>query len=172
MKLEVWGPVEGWSKYEVSNMGRIRSFNGNSKEPKLRTLIKTQQGYLKVIFYDGKNRNKTFIVSRLVASAFLQKPEDCDQVAHLDGDRTNNTVGNLMWCTAKENSSHKKVHGTAPIGERNPKAKLKEADVLSIKSLCKKGVDQSEIANTFGVNRRTVSAINCGVNWSHLKECV
>lgn len=178
-----WRTVEGWPNYQVSSDGQVRSFSirgGNKVHPlkkpdvpRLRSLTLGQSGYYKVIFYSSylseKQITKTFLVNRLVAMAFLGKGNEGEQVAHLDGNRKNNKVENLKWCSAKENSSHKFIHGTMPIGSKNSNALLKECDVLEIRELCKKGeIPQVQLAKRFGVNPRTISAINKNISWKHV----
>lgn len=116
---EVWRPIHGYEGlYEVSNHGHVRSLqktivqhfkNGKEKERKLKSrniaLINNGNGYIYVSFMKhGKRKN--FYVHRLVADAFIEKPEGKDFVNHIDYDRSNNHVDNLEWCTVKENVRH------------------------------------------------------------------
>jgi len=96
--------------YEVSTYGRVKSLNyrhtGNAQIMKPKVVTK---GYLAVtIFKDGKG--KTIRVHRLVAIAFIPNPLNLPQVNHIDGDKKNNRVDNLEWCTNHQNSSHPNVN--------------------------------------------------------------
>jgi hypothetical protein len=62
-------------------------------------------GYLQLsLTKDGKRSN--FLIHRLVAIAFIPNPNNLPIVNHLDGDKRNNNVSNLEWCTQKDNIRH------------------------------------------------------------------
>ena len=100
--------------YEISNTGKIRNMNTNKE-------LKTQdkKGYNKVSLHIGKNRKRKAI-HVMVAEMFLdkndfkyapsEKKEDIDinklQVNHKDGNKKNNNVDNLEWCTSTYNIEH------------------------------------------------------------------
>lgn len=93
---EIWKVIEEEPKYEVSNFGNIR----NSKTKRLRKLEMNEKGYLRV------KLNKQYRVHRLVATAFIDNPENKPEVDHIDGDKRNNRVDNLRWVTGKENMNN------------------------------------------------------------------
>ena len=117
---EIWKPIPGYEGiYEASNLGRIRTANGkttsNAKYPvrvwKQRVLKAKVQprscGKLDQrvnLWKDGVE--ETYLVSRLVAMAFLPTPYDKLTVNHINGDPMDNRVDNLEWCTLQENIQH------------------------------------------------------------------
>ena len=67
--------------------------------------MKLTKGYLGVRIYKNL-KGKTFKIHRLVAQAFIPNPNNLLQVNHIDGDKENNRVDNLEWCTCEENMKH------------------------------------------------------------------
>jgi hypothetical protein len=103
MMAERWEAIPEYDgKYEVSNMGNVRSLKGKTKLLQQKTL---NTGYLYVsLTYKGKSKNKT--IHRLVANAFLDKVEGKTFVNHIDGNKKNNNIENLEWVTRSENMKH------------------------------------------------------------------
>lgn len=99
---EQWKPVVGYEDlYFVSNLGRIYGI----KRKRLISICLRKDGYTKVGLY--KNGIRThFGVHRLVAQAFIENPCNFPQVNHIGENKTNNSVDNLEWCTAKQNMNH------------------------------------------------------------------
>src|SRR5690606_21072092 len=118
MENEEWKEIEGFPEYEVSSLGRVRSFWKRGCKPQItdspRVLkpVDNGKGYLQVGLYLGGKVYKQ-LIHRLVCEAFHGEPPTPEhEVAHWDGDRSNNAVGNLRWATPAENMSDKKRHGT------------------------------------------------------------
>ena len=106
MKKEHWKVIEEFPDYEVSDKGRIRRLTpckGTYKGRILNTFI-NNVGYECVTFKKDKQYCRT--VHRLVAIAFLPKPDGCNEINHKDENKLNNTVENLEWCTRKYNMNY------------------------------------------------------------------
>lgn len=111
---EIWKNVKDYENiYQVSNLGRVkrlRSFrkNGASGYYQAEKILKQTgrgNGYL-CVHLSKNGESKIFSTHILVAIAFLEKDEIQTQVNHKDGNRKNNVISNLEWCTAKENIIH------------------------------------------------------------------
>ena len=59
-----------------------------------------------MVHLNKNGSSKTYLVSRLVAQAFIPNPQNKEQVNHIDGNKKNNAVWNLEWATPQENTQH------------------------------------------------------------------
>lgn len=100
--MEIWKDIKNLEgKYQVSNLGNVR----NKKTFVVLNPRINKYGYRQIIFkYDGKEKTK--LVHRLVAEAFLENPNGYEIVNHIDYNRLNNNVDNLEWCTVADNVHH------------------------------------------------------------------
>lgn len=105
--MEQWKPIEGYSDYEVSSAGRVRSLKyGKERILKPR---KNSDGYFCIVTCMN-GREASHRIHRLVATAFLPNPNNYPQVDHIDRDITNNCMENLRWVTQSENSFNTHRH--------------------------------------------------------------
>lgn len=101
---EIWRQINGFSRYEVSSFGRIRSNIGRSKILKPST---SPIGYLRYTLISDTKEKKGFLIHRLVAQAFLSDWDENLTVDHIDKNPSNNNLTNLRMLTLFENASKK-----------------------------------------------------------------
>lgn len=126
--IEKWKDIAGYEGiYEVSNLGRIKTVArvdraGKPVPERIRSNVEVH-GYLYCELWKD-NHSKRFAVHRLVASAFIPNPEGKPEVNHIDGNKKNNVISNLEWCTYSENAYHAFKNNLARAydrsGENNP----------------------------------------------------
>lgn len=178
--MEIWKNIEGYKgRYKVSNYGRVLSEkrvyllkDGRSytKSKKLMSPNPANNGYLKVQL-SLKSKAKTVSVHRLVALHFKQNPRHLPQVNHIDGDKTNNHVDNLEWCSRVENIAHA-VRNRLIVskGTNNPNCKLTLIQVAQIQSLVSAGATNKFIfeSELYPVTKENINSIRHKKSWSHI----
>lgn len=141
--METWREVDGFGGlYEVSDLGNVRSVDRRTRDGRFwkgRSLGKytAGSGYKSVVLsVDGVYHRE--YIHRLVAKAFIPNPYGKPEVNHIDGDKTNNCVGNLEWVTKSENGLHSyRVLGRKPScngkGKPSGRRKLTDSQVAFIR---------------------------------------
>jgi hypothetical protein len=151
-----WRDVKGFEGfYQVSNTGRVRSldrhngvrvFTGRELNP-----CKNNEGN-PIVSMRGLTK-RSIVVNQLVAQTFLPSIAGCRKSRHIDGDRTNNHVNNLEWVVYKR---------------RQPKGrgrKLNRAKVAEIRALIDKGMNLTQIADSYQVDISMISRIKSNKAW-------
>lgn len=108
---EIWKETSYNSNYMISNYGRVMRIH----KCKRSIILKQKQKNYLCVNLGCNGKTKTILVHRLVALAFIDNPLDKPMVNHIDGNKYNNCVSNLEWCTRQENAIHSvKVLGNIP----------------------------------------------------------
>lgn len=177
---EEWVQVEGTTDYYVSNLGRVLSYKRSY--PKFLSPRPTAKGYFRANIH-GRDRS----VHRLVITHFGNEPTDelknlCEgtyngvEINHIDGDKTNNSIYNLEWCSRQDNIVHSNELGlrSAPAGEKNPRATLTDEEVVEIRRIYSKSKSSTYTefcrmeSVTRGVSFDIIYNIIRNKTWTHL----
>lgn len=170
---EVFEDLKGYEdSYQISDSGRIftkrrlvgnQIYYGRELVPQV-----TRDGYLKITLCK-EGICKKFYLHRLVAIQFINNNYNLPQVNHKDGNKLNNSVSNLEWCTKEYNQNHAVRTKLMQRGQERPSAKLTENQVLEIYKL--KGILRAQdIADQYGVSKNTINCILRGSKWKYLYE--
>lgn len=184
MTMEVWKSIPGFSNYEASNRGCIRSvrrweadlkrkdgrhgrqhYGGTILKPTIKKSIGHRFGYAYVSLRGNDKYAKRY-VHRLVLLAFIGTPPDGMHACHNDGDSLNNNIENLRWDTPSANQLDRKRHGTA----FNPSIKLNEEKVRYIRNYPDKSSRAVKIhMKLFNVGPTTIYNILNGKTWQQIR---
>lgn len=113
---EIWKDIPNYDGlYQISNFGRVKSFNSSKKHFNqnyhfLKPNV-SNNGYEQVTLYNKNRERHKYLVHKLVAEAFLSNPHNYPCVNHKDENKLNNSVDNLEWCSYAYNNAY----GTARI---------------------------------------------------------
>lgn len=126
--MEIWKDIHNFPGYQVSNKGRIKSFQKgrwNKNKPKIMKTSDDGNGYLKVMLYSNVD-NKRYCkkVHRLVAEEFIKHNDENDTVDHIKSGplgKLDNSVENLRWISRRENI--KKAYDDGMCNERIHKSR-------------------------------------------------
>jgi hypothetical protein len=180
--MEMYKTIPEFPDYLVSIFGRVKTKSRklryvhavtqqehfrNTEERFLKVHFNNKTGYKFYQLYKSKKMYNRPI-HRLVADAFLVREPGKNCVNHIDGNKHNNVVSNLEWCTDEYNHEHATKTGLAARGSRVGGAKLDERSVAAIKYLLGIGISHPHLAKAFAVTRSTITLINTGKTWASL----
>jgi len=163
--MEVWKNIDGFRElYQISNLGRVRR-KDSFKVLKPLTLTK---GYKGVRLYVDKLNAKTQKIHRLVAKFFIDNELNLPQVNHIDGNKSNNMVENLEWCTNDYNMNHAISNMLVKVGEDRFASKVSEESLMHIQSLINFGFTIKQMSVLYNISKNSMKEIVKGHSYSHL----
>jgi hypothetical protein len=169
--MEVWKNIDNFDYYLISNLGRVKSLpryvNGKNNKKRLiseRVLKQylNKYGYWVVGLIDNNGNKKPHLVHRILATAFIENPDNKRTINHKNGVRSDNSLDNLEWATYSENIKHSFVvlgrkptmitgkdcwlyglkgknhpgygnsHNKGKVGSKNPNSKKIKCDTLDL----------------------------------------
>jgi len=151
--------------YTISNKGVIRSlYTGKIIKQYL-----NRYGYYQVRLYkNNKPRNCT--VHRLVAETFIPNIHNAESVNHIDGNKTNNKVENLEWCSSGENFSKAYHAGLIAKGNLNGNSIFNEEQVRFIRDAYKSGYSERRLARVFNTTHDVIDDIISRKSYSNVSD--
>jgi len=152
--------------YKIFENGKVWSNLSNKfLKPQL-----SLNGYYKFSLRNKNNGCSNVLLHRLIALAFIPNPYDLPQINHKDGNKLNNSLNNLEWCTPLYNVRHAYKNNLMKpaIGPALPQTKLLPKQVIEIKDLFNSKLSRKEIAHIFNVGTSTIDDIYHNRTWKWL----
>lgn len=164
-------PIPGHDGYFASRCGCIVS--QRKYEPAVLKPVRHTMGYRQVGLRTEDGKFKTQLVHQMVLLAWVGPRPEGAVVNHINGDKADNRLENLEYCSQSENMAHACRLGLSPKpptrrGKNAPKAKLCEQQVLALRELAANGARVKDLAATFGITPATASKIVLRQTWRHL----
>lgn len=159
--------IKSHPDFEIAKDGTIRRISSG----RVMSKYKATTGYLAMRFYSSSHVYKDVYLHILLGRAFIPNDDllkDC--INHKDGNKMNNTLNNIEWCTKAYNLDHALKTGLrkSAKGERAGRSKLTNEMVYEIRKLIIKGESYKDISLKFNVSDRSICAINLKQTWSHI----
>jgi len=153
--------IPGYENYIVTKDGEVINTNTNR-------MMKKQVnncGYHRVEL-SKKGKQKKYFVHRLVATAYIENNSDLPQVNHINGDKLDNRLENLEWCTASQNHKHSYKYLNRPVTKMfdtdNVTTKIKKEDIPGLIER-KKTMTYRALALELGVHPKYLSPLLRGL---------
>lgn len=182
---EVWRNIKGFTGYQVSNIGRVRSIDRIVEVGKhtkrvdgmILKLINDKDGYKIVSLKKGcggKSYRKR--VHRLVADEFIDNTNNYDCIDHINGVRDDNRVENLRWCTNKQNANFelaKENKRNAALNSYKGNNTLRKLRAETFRKVKMQRVEVFDNGRSLGVFESQISAAeHLGVSQSLISVCM
>lgn len=152
--------------YFIDEEGNV--YSKNQKGLKLRKQNIRGNGYKHVTLTIEPYKSRCYLVHRLMALAYYGESNGME-VRHLDGNKLNNNLSNLMYGTVSENQMDRALHGTSNRGERHGMNILPESTVREIRNKYIYGVyGYKRLAKEFNISPSTIQDIIERKTWKHI----
>ena len=180
--MEIFKIIPEFPDYLVSNFGRVKTksrllryVHAVTKKEHFR---KSEERFLKIqfnnltgykfcqLYKNNKMSNKT--LHNLVANTFIENQKKLPCINHIDGNKHNNCVDNLEWCSNEYNHKHATETGLKAKGEQIKSSILNENSVHAIKWFLNKGISHTELSKAFKISRPAITLISLNKTWKYI----
>ena len=158
--MEIWKPLiypgidEQNNKFEISSIGRLR----NKLTNKIYKPTVLTSGYYSVKISLGSRKiKKHIIIHKAVAYTFIPNPNNYPEINHIDGNKLNNNINNLEWCSSHHNQQHKYDIGLYDV------SKIQGHYIKGSKEF-----GERALSRKFNVARPTIRSIINMESWTHI----
>ena len=165
-EVTVYGVKQNY--YYATKEGQV--FSRHRNKPLTNNSL-DKNGYSRPSFRLEGGKSKRIHIHRIILATYnpIDGWENLE-VNHKDGNKLNNSLDNLEWCTTKENIQHAWKTGLVKGGENHPRAKMDEETAIYCLSEHKKGRRVTDIARELGVGRSAVNSLVHGRTWKYLSQ--
>lgn len=175
----IWLDHPDYPGYKFSPEGNVLSLK--YKKPRLLKFGHQNSGYLQVNIANKQGVFSSRLVHRLISEIFINKKnKNASAVNHKDGNKKNNNISNLEWCTYSENMLHavnvlKRDYTTVAeagrkrVGEKHHRTKIKDGDVAEMFNMKARGYTLKDIGERYGMHGGSVGSIIRRKRWPHIK---
>lgn len=156
--------IKNYPNYRINEEGKVLLENNKIKATSI-----NNKGYERITLSES-GKKKSFSIHRLVALHFISNPNNLPYVNHKDGNKLNNHVNNLEWCSNSFNLKHAYNNNLKSAkGEQNGRCKITESIAKEIKEKANSGKYKLiNLTKEYNVSPTLISEIKRGVKWSHI----
>ena len=169
MTNQNWYPIKNFEdRYLINKNGQVKSLKPFRGSNPIILKGSCPKGYLLVTLQDvSKKIKKVRSIHRLLAETFIPNPNNYPVINHKDGNKLNNSLDNLEWCTVSHNNLHAYKNGLnkAVNGEKHYRHILKEGDIADIRNSSK---TNKELSDIYSVDASTISHIRRYKRWKNV----
>lgn len=169
--------IPGYEKYGITKSGKVWAYPNQLHNGIFRKILLNNCGYLYVGLTKDNSKQVNEGIHRLIAITFIENPNNYNVINHKDGNKLNNNIENLEWCTQSQNQIHAIKNRLWKVSDKHRKSasiqgklkrKLTPEQVREIRSLYKKGEplkktqggkSSLELAKMYGVSKPVILKI-------------
>jgi len=164
---EVWKEVPGYSRYQVSNLGNMKSFCYGRETPLTPGVTRKRRH---VDIWSDERKNKEMFVYNVVLMTFVGPCPKGMQACHYDGNSMNDRLDNLRWDTPKNNKKDNFRLGIEGFGEKAGRSKLTNSQAKSIQNEYHNGTKVKNLMGKYGLCKTAIWRIIKGVTYKEINH--